>query len=96
MKVIANIKEHMNSDDDTMAFGEIELEENEISQTVNMSMWQIERACKIIHEMGIGAVQIRIQNNMPMLITNEYKPKDGTKPQKLKGILIAPRIHEEE
>ena len=92
MKIIAKKEENMTSIDNVFGYGEIALDTEEKSQCINLSICQLESIVNIVKEMNLDAIQMRVETDMPMFITNEFWPSQGM-PQKLKGILLAPRVH---
>jgi len=92
MKIITKKKENMTSFDDVFGFGEIVLETEEKSQCINISVHQLDSLINIAKEMNLDAVQMRVETDMPLFITNEFWSSQDM-PQKLKGILLAPRVH---
>ena len=80
--------ESTQSSDHTIGVGEVELEENEKSQTVLLDVEILERTIHILKEMKLEFVMMRVESNNPLLFTS--RQEDKTKPPILRGILVSP------
>jgi len=93
MKLINNTeinKTSLCSPSKVIAFGEIEVEENDKSQVSTFDIDYLIDALNCIKTMGIEYVDVRVQNDFPMFLTGD----SDTKHEKRKGLLLAPRIED--
>jgi len=89
---IDGIKNTTNMDmctpDKIISFSEIELQEDEKSQKSLFDIQYLLAVLNGLEQIGFEYITIRVENDKPMFITD-----DENNGNKLKGVLIAPRIY---